>query len=72
MGEALVTLPDGRKARVTFDSRAQLDAAISDLTKNAPQRIDYRDPSQITQSVGPSNTPQSEFDAGIRRDMAAT
>lgn len=37
-----------------------------------PTRIDYRDPAQITQSVGPSSTPQSEFDAGVKRDMAET
>ena len=36
MGEALVTLPDGRKAKVTFTDRAQLDATVADLTKGAP------------------------------------
>lgn len=33
MGQALVTLPDGRKAKVTFDSPEQLDATIADLTR---------------------------------------
>lgn len=33
MGTALVTLPDGRKARVTFDTPDQLNATIADLTK---------------------------------------
>src|SRR6266567_1741543 len=32
MGQALVTLPDGKKARITFDTQAQLDATIDDLT----------------------------------------
>jgi hypothetical protein len=31
MGQAIVTLPDGRKARVTFDSPEQLDAVVNDL-----------------------------------------
>lgn len=31
MGQAIVTLPDGRKARVTFDSQEQLDAVVNDL-----------------------------------------
>ena len=35
MPEALVTLPDGRKAKVTFTDKAQLDATIADLTKPA-------------------------------------
>jgi hypothetical protein len=35
MPEALVTLPDGRKAKVTFTDQAQLDATIADLTKPA-------------------------------------
>ena len=34
MGTALVTLPDGRKAKVTFDSQDQLNAAVSNFTKN--------------------------------------
>jgi hypothetical protein len=33
MPEALVSLPDGRKAKVTFNSKDQLDATIADLTK---------------------------------------
>jgi hypothetical protein len=32
MGVALVTLPDGRKAKVSFDTREQLDATVADLT----------------------------------------
>jgi hypothetical protein len=35
MTEALVTLPDGRKAKVTFDTQEQLDATLADLTKPA-------------------------------------
>lgn len=35
MSEALVTLPDGRKAKITFDSPEQLDATIADLSKGA-------------------------------------
>lgn len=31
MPQALVTLPDGKKARVTFTDQAQLDATVSDL-----------------------------------------
>ena len=33
MPEALVSLPDGRKAKVTFNTKDQLDATIADLTK---------------------------------------
>lgn len=33
MGQALVTLPDGRKARITFDSQEQLDATVADLAE---------------------------------------
>jgi hypothetical protein len=36
MGVAIVDLPDGRKARITFDSREQLDATIADLAKSSP------------------------------------
>lgn len=35
MGTAIVTLPDGRRARVTFDSQEQLDATVADLSKPA-------------------------------------
>ena len=42
MGQAIVTLPDGRKARVTFDSQEQLDAVVNDLVGQSkppePQR----------------------------------
>jgi hypothetical protein len=31
MGTAVITLPDGRRARVTFDSQEQLDEAVSEL-----------------------------------------
>lgn len=31
MGQAVVTLPDGKRARVTFDSQEQLDATVTDL-----------------------------------------
>lgn len=37
MGQALVTLPDGRKARVTYDSPEQLDATVSDLVAHGAQ-----------------------------------
>jgi len=33
MPQAIVTLPDGRKARVSFDTPEQLDAAVTDLNK---------------------------------------
>lgn len=36
MGEALVTLPNGSKAKITFDSKEQLDATVSDLVTHAP------------------------------------
>lgn len=32
MGTALVTLPDGKKARVTFETQEQLDKTVGDLT----------------------------------------
>lgn len=35
MGQALVTLPDGKRARITFDSQEQLDATVNDLVKQA-------------------------------------
>ena len=35
--QALVTLPDGRKAQVTFDTQEQLDATIHDLTQTPGQ-----------------------------------
>lgn len=38
MGTAMVTLPDGRKARVTFDTQEQLDATVDDLTSGASQQ----------------------------------
>jgi hypothetical protein len=38
MGEAVVTLPDGRRAKVTFTDRAQLDAVVADMTKTAPPK----------------------------------
>lgn len=31
MGQAIITLPDGRRAQVTFESQEQLDAVISSL-----------------------------------------
>jgi hypothetical protein len=34
MGKAVVTLPDGRQAEVTFDTQDQLDATINDLVKS--------------------------------------
>jgi hypothetical protein len=34
MGTAVVTLPDGRRARVTFDSQDQLDQAVAELEGN--------------------------------------
>jgi hypothetical protein len=37
MGTAVVTLPDGRKARITFESQGQLDAAIAEL-EQAPAK----------------------------------
>ena len=38
MGTAVVTLPDGKKARVTFTDQAQLDATVNDLVKQHPSR----------------------------------
>jgi len=35
VGVAMVDLPDGRKARVTFDTKEQLDATVADLAKPA-------------------------------------
>jgi hypothetical protein len=35
MSEAIVTLPDGRKAKVTFESQEQLDATVNDLVEHA-------------------------------------
>jgi len=47
--QALVTLPDGRKAKVTFDTQDQLDATIKDLTAapkgGAPRKTDAGAPS---------------------------
>lgn len=37
MPNAIVTLPDGRRARVTFDSPEQLDATVNDLVKAHPE-----------------------------------
>lgn len=37
MAEAEITLPDGRRARVTFETREQLDAVIASMT-GAPKR----------------------------------
>lgn len=34
MSQAIVTLPDGRKAKVTFDTQEQLDAAVNDLVSS--------------------------------------
>ncbi len=31
MGQATYTLPDGRKARISYESQDQLDDAIADL-----------------------------------------
>lgn len=42
MSQAIVTLPDGRKARVTFDTPEQLDATISDLTGEADKEADRK------------------------------
>jgi hypothetical protein len=49
MSEALVTLPDGRKAKITFDSPEQLDATIADLAKGGQQASS----DQRAQSWGP-------------------
>lgn len=38
MGTAMVTLPDGRKARVTFDTQEQLDATVDDLANGTDQQ----------------------------------
>lgn len=35
MGEAVVTLPDGQKAKITFESQEQLNAAVEDLNKQS-------------------------------------
>ena len=33
MSTALVTLPDGKKARITFTDQAQLDSTVNDLVR---------------------------------------
>jgi hypothetical protein len=38
MGAALVTLPDGQRARITFTDQAQLDATVADLAKDHPAK----------------------------------
>lgn len=35
MGQALVTLPDGRKAKITFDTPEQLDQTVNDLVAHS-------------------------------------
>lgn len=38
MGTAQVTLPDGTKAKITFNSKEQLDQTVSDLSKAHPKK----------------------------------
>jgi len=58
MGIALVTLPDGRRARVTFDTQEQLDATVADLTKGeggaakTPPKTAAKAPGAAQPSVG--------------------
>lgn len=37
MGTALVTLPDGKRAKITFDSQEQLDATVHDLVSSSKE-----------------------------------
>lgn len=55
MGQALVTLPDGRKARVTFDTQEQLDATVADLTK--PKGAAASGPAAQPPAAGGPQTP---------------
>lgn len=56
MGTASYTLPDGRKARITFESQEQLNSAIADLDARFAQtpRQQYE---QKFASVDPSERP---------------
>ena len=59
MGEALVTLPDGRKARVTFDTPEQLNATIADLTQPAKgQAAQQNGPGAQQKPPGAQETPK--------------
>ena len=61
MGQALVTLPDGTKAQITFDSQDQLDATVSDLAKShaAPQQ------SQPVTAVNRAGAFAGGFNSGV-------
>lgn len=59
MGQALVTLPDGRKAKVTFDTKEQLDATVADLTKGAPGQT-RPSPGQAATQTPPQTPPPTQ------------
>lgn len=44
MPQAIVTLPDGQRAKVTFDSPDQLDKTVSDLVEAHPVKFGHVDP----------------------------
>lgn len=55
MGVALVTLPDGKKTRITFDSQEQLDATVGDIVKQhtPPKSLSERmTHNPVTEGVG--------------------
>jgi len=60
MPSAIVTLPDGKRAKVTFDTPDQLDQTVNDLVGQHPsteQRIEATDPirrahNRITEAIG--------------------
>jgi hypothetical protein len=64
MSVAVVTLPDGRKARVTFDTQEQLDATINDLTG-----VKARDPNEVDSVTGKTRA-QLEADLASETEKA--
>lgn len=51
MGTAVITLPDGRRARVTFDSQEQLDQAVSELEGSQGARWFPRNAKELGQDL---------------------
>ena len=45
MPQAVVTLPDGQRAKVTFEDQEQLDKTVSDLVAQHPVKFGHMDPS---------------------------
>jgi hypothetical protein len=66
VGVALVTLPDGKKARITFDSQDQLDATIDDLVvQHGPKTLVGKlSDNPVTQAVGETGLQMASGMAG--------